>query len=217
MLSLDLKQIGALYESVLVKESPDNITIGDKYYEYDNRSLGNYTGVMNAQGKFAMSKHIIGHYAFVSELRDIIKGDSPFESIITNFDSADELASSGIVSDPVKFRIWPKFKVFNTWAKYKPEYKDAIDAAISATGSEPSEYRFDPPEGSGHESNFKTYDEYIKVELSDEEKAAVEEAEREKQRAEAEFGRYMAGGAKKPIDYSMEPRQRPGFYSRSGD
>lgn len=217
MLSVDLKQIGALYESVLIKESPDNITVDGKYYEYDNKDLGNYTGIMNGEGKFIMSKDIIGHYSFLDELRDIVRGDAPFENLITNFDNVDELRSSGIVQHPVKFRIWPKFKVFNTWDKYKPYFKDAVDSAINAAGSDPKEYRFDPNDGGGNEENFKTYDEYVKVELTDEEKEAVEEAERQKQRDAEALGRYMAGGAKKPIDYSMEPKQRPTFYSRSGD
>lgn len=217
MLSVDLTQMGALYESVLIKESPNDITIGGKYYEYDNKDLGNYTGVMNGEGKFIMSKDIIGHYSFLDELRDTARGDVPLENLISNFDNVDELRSSGIVSNPIKFRIWPKFKVFNIWDKYKPKFKDAIDAAISAAGSDPSEYMFDPPDGGGHEENFKTYEEYMKGELTDEEKEAVEEAERRKQRDAGDLGRYMAGGAKKPIDYSMEPKQRPTFYSRSGD
>lgn len=217
MLSVDLKQIGDLYESVLIKESPDNIIVDGEYYEYHNKDLGNYTGIMNGEGKFIMSKDIIGHYSFLDELRNIVGGDAPFENLITNFDNVDELRSSGIVRHPVKFRIWPKFKVFNTWDKYKPYFKDAIDSAINATGSDPSEYMFDPPEGYGVDENFKTYDEYVKVELTDEEKEAVEAAERQKQRDAEELGRYMAGGAKKPIDYSMEPKQRPTFYSRSGD
>ena len=68
MLSIDLKQIGALYESVLIKESPDNITIDGKYYEYDNKDLGNYTGIMNGEGNFVMSNNIVGHGNLLYEL-----------------------------------------------------------------------------------------------------------------------------------------------------
>ena len=214
MLSIDLKQIGALYESVLIKESPDNITIDGNYYEYDNKDLGNYTGIMNGEGNFVMSNNIVGHGNLLYALRS---REVMFDDLITNFDNEDKLHSSVIISHPIKFRIWPKFKVFNTWDNYKPKFKDAIDAAISAAGSDPSEYRFDPNDGGGYEANFKTYDEYVKVELTDEEKEAVEEAERRKQRDAEALGRYMAGGAKKQIDYSMEPKQRPTFYSRSGD
>lgn len=214
MLLVDLKQIEALYESILMQESPGTVLIGDRYYSAEDKTLGNYTGILNVNGKFVMSRDTIGHEDLLRRLYNDLH--VTFENIITNFNNKDELLSSGILYNPVKFRIWPKFKIFSTWDEYKPQFKDAIDAAISAAGSNSIEYIFDPPGGYG-EKNYKTYDEYMKVDLTDEEKKAAKEAERRKQSDVLALGKYMAGMSKKPIDYSMEPKQRPTFYSRSGD
>jgi hypothetical protein len=214
MISEDLKNISELYECVLISESPDNITVNGEYYDYANKADGNYTGIITENGKFAMSKDLIGHGNLLYELRS--REDIP--DLKTNFESMDELYSSGIIQHPIKFRIWSKFDVYSMWDRYKPSYKAAIDNSIVALGKSPEEFRFDPPEGGGNEKYFLSYGDYVLEDISDEAREEISDAERRKIQDQKALGDYMAGGKKKPIDYSevIEPK-KPSFYRREGD
>ena len=214
MLSEDLKNISELYECVLISESPDNITVGGEYYDYSNKADGNYTGIITENGKFAMSKDLIGHYRLLDALR--YRNDIP--DLKTNFESMDELYNSSIIQHPIKFRIWSKFDVYSMWDRYKPSYKAAIDNSIAALDKSPEEFKFDPPEGRGEEENFLSYSDYVLEDISDEAREEISDAERRKIQDQKALGDYMAGGKKKPIDYSdiIEPK-KPSFYRREGD
>jgi hypothetical protein len=130
----------------------------------------------------------------------------------------DELYSSGILQHPIKFRIWSKVDVYSMWDRYKPSYKAAIDNSIAALGKSPEEFRFDPPKGRGEEENFLSYSDYVLEDISDEAREEISDAERRKIQDQKALGDYMAGGKKKPIDYSevIEPK-KPSFYRREGD
>jgi hypothetical protein len=214
MLSEDLKNISELYECVILTESPGHIIVNGEYYDYINRSHGNYTGIIAENGKFAMSKDLIGHYRLLAALRN--RDDIP--DLKTNFESMDELYSSGILQHPIKFRIWSKVDVYSMWDRYKPSYKAAIDNSIAALGKSPEEFRFDPPKGRGEEENFLSYSDYVLEDISDEAREEISDAERRKIQDQKALGDYMAGGKKKPIDYSdiIEPK-KPAFYRREGD
>jgi hypothetical protein len=214
MLSEDLKNISELYECVILTESPGHIIVNGEYYDYVNRSHGNYTGIIAENGKFAMSKDLIGHYRLLDALRN--RDDIP--DLKTNFESMDELYSSGILQHPIKFRIWSKVDVYSMWDRYKPSYKAAIDNSIAALGKSPEEFRFDPPKGRGEEENFLSYSDYVLEDISDEAREEISDAERRKIQDQKALGDYMAGGKKKPIDYSdiIEPK-KPSFYRREGD
>jgi len=214
MISKDLKNISELYECVLISESPDNITVDGEYYDYASKADGNYTGIITETGKFAMSKDLIGHGNLLYSLRS--RDDIP--DLKTNFESMDELQASGILQHPIKFRIWSKFDVYSMWDRYKPSYKAAIDNSIAALDKSPEEFRFDPPSGGGYDDSFVSYGDYVLEDISDEAREEISDAERRKIQDQKALGDYMAGGKKKPIDYSdiIEPK-KPAFYRREGD
>lgn len=207
-----------LYNTHLIKENPDTLTLGDRYYSYDNPDLGNYTGLMYPNGKFLMSKKIMGHSNLKSFIYDRSLDEIP--DLIHNFDSIDDIYKIGN-SGQAKFRLWPKFKIFSLWDRnFKPEYKPAVDAILDSMNDYNNEYKFDPNLYSGSEDEFKSYDEFIKEELGEDEVSAIEQEARTKIENERLMADVMAGI--KPRNRSIDAdtsrsKVRVPSWQRNGD
>jgi hypothetical protein len=206
-----------LYNINIIKENPDTLTVGDKYYSYDNQDLGNYTGLMYPNGKFVMSKKIIGHsnllyYISAHKLDEV-------SDLKHNCNSIDDIY--GIGSGETKFRLWPKFKIFSTWDNnFKPEYRLAIDAILDTIQDYDHAYKFDPNLYDGEE--FKSYDEYVKDELGEDELAAIEQEAKTKAQNDRLMADIMAGNKpkKRSIDsdsHYTAPQRIPAWQRRDGD
>ena len=206
----------------LMYETPDSFEKDGEYYEYSNRALGNYTGVMNTTGNFIMSKDIIGHYDLIDLIRDheLVENESKLEHNFDNIENAYRDSTMKSNNYAIKFRIWPKAKVFSMWDKYSPKFKPAIDAAIIAIGDNPTEYKYDGREDGAkfNYDDFETYENFVTSEIDTEQQKALDKAERDKQINVRALGDYMAG-VKRPIIPSkdLDTRKIPGFYSREGD
>lgn len=200
-------------------ESPDSFEKNGKYYDYIYP--GNYTGVMNSDGNFVMSKQIVGHGSLLPMIRRE-ELDDVESMIIHNFDSIDKIYNDFEIKDgDIKFRIWPEPKVFSMWERYKPSYKPAIESAIKAMGGDPTHFKYDMSDVDGSKynyDNFSSYDEIMKDDISDEEKEQLEIAQRKKMENERAYADYLNRTTKiKPsIDLDIMPKKR-GFYSREGD
>jgi hypothetical protein len=208
-----------LYNTRIIKENPDTLTLGDNYYSYDNSDLGNYTGLMYMNGKFLMSKQIIGHGRLLSYITNNNLEDVP--DLIHNFDSFDDIYNLGY-SGQTKFRLWPKFKIFSTWDRnFRPEYKPAIDAILDRIKDYNHEYKFDPNLYSGKEDEFKSYDEFVKDELGEDELSAIDQEAREKAKNARLMADMMAGNKPRTrsidLDSSMPPPRVPAWQRRDGD
>lgn len=212
LFSEENKFIYKLYSDLLV-ENPDTISIGDDYYSYDNRSMGNITGVMTEDGKFVMTKSLHGHYY----LLDAIRGQTLEEvhDIIHNFSSLKEIYKNHHRWE--KFRLWPKFKVFSFWFSiFQPKFKPAVDEVLKAIGDSHHAYRFDLNK---YDDNFVSYDELMTEELSDEQKAEIAEGERRKAEDERRLADAMLGNKPKrrSIDLDIMPERTPAWKRRDGD
>jgi len=205
--------INKLYSDILL-ENPDTLTIGEKYYNYDNQSLGNITGVMRSDGKFVMTKSLQGHYYLVGAMSD--KSLDKINDLIHNFSSVDEIYVPS-TKKWEKFRLWPKFKVFSFWLRhYNPEYKEATDAVLAAIGDTNHTYKFDL---NLYDDKFITYDELMNRPLSDEEKAEIAADERRKAEDQRRLADAMLGNNRRQsIDYDdILPQRKPAWMSRDGD
>ena len=201
--------------SRIIKESPDNITITDdngnrKNLSYDSTPNA-YTGLIGSDGKYAMSKDIIGHHNLISTILN--SGEDIIQKLITNADDIGDLKS--LVRDRIKIRIWKNQRVFSMWDKYDPSYENAIKDSLKAIGEKYQDYKYD--------NDYKDYenlpdaDTFFVISLSDAEKEEKMEAEMEKRQAERALADRMAGVKRKASsDYDV-PYKKPSWMDRGGD
>jgi len=201
--------------SRIIKESPDNITITDdngnrKNYSYDDTPNA-YTGLIGKNGKYAMSKDIIGHHSFIDAILN--SGEDIIQKLITNADDIEDLKS--LVRDRIKIRIWKNQKVYSMWDKYDPSYEGAIKDSLEAIGENYQDYKYDN-EYQEYE-NFRDADTFFVKSLSDAEKEEKIKAEMEKRQAERALADAIAGVRRKPSsDYDV-PYKKPSWMNRGGD
>jgi hypothetical protein len=201
-----------LYSELLL-ENPDTLTIGDNYYDYADRSLGNITVAITDSGKFIMSKSLPGHYdlfeAISEEYLESVK------DLTHNFSSIDDIYRVPRNSWQ-KIRIWPKFKVFSFWMRhFEPKYKPAVDAILTSLGDGNRIYKFDLRLT---DDKFITYDELMNTPLSDEEKKEMADDARRKEEDQRRLADAMLGNdRKRSIDLDIMPTKKPEWMRREGD
>ena len=190
---------------VRLYESPDNITINGKNYQYDDSTLGNFTCIIDTNGHFIMTDVVNGH----AELRRLFRASTnPMKSVVTNTKS--KLEASELLSQPNEIRIWPKFEVVSMWRLFGiQDFKPAICDAITAAGGNPESYLYDEYDGG---DEYKTYDEMFGSETTEEDRSARDDATAQKVRDQKELGNYMARSKDK--DYGMKTSE-PSFYKKN--
>lgn len=206
---LSSDKIYGIYKKTVLNESPDNIQIGGKYYQYDNTTLGNFTGVLTKDGHFAMSKEVQGHSEFINMAKAGLK-------IIHNMDSDEAAVEMIRRRNWDEFRIWPKFEVFSMWADYNPRYVPAAIASIEAIAENPEIFVFDV----GREGAFSDvedgmrYDEFVGGEMTDEIARREEEQAARKAQDQKMLGDYKLGN----LPQKTSSRDLNTFkYRREGD
>jgi hypothetical protein len=197
--------------SNLLSENPDTIYYGGKSYSYDD-DIGNYTGFMNDKGQYVMTKEADGHNIL---LRYIKSGDIKKLKPVHNLGSDEEVIRAFRLGG-FQFRLWPKFQIFSIWnSTLDPIYNDAVDAILGAVAGGEG-YVFDN-NVYGDDADYIPYDEFIKDELSDDEKDRVSREAREKENNKRRLADYELGNKPRraSADYDIEPKQK--FYRRDGD
>jgi hypothetical protein len=201
--------------SRIINESPDNITVVDnegqhKYFSYDS-TPDTYTGLIGSDGKYAMSKDIIGHYNLIDAILN--SGEDIIQKLITNADDIEDLKR--LVRDRIKIRIWKNQKVYSMWDNYDPSYEDAIKDSLEAIGENYQDYKYD--------NEYKDYeslpdaDNFFVNSLSDAQKEEKMKSEMEKRQAERALADMIAGVRRKPSsDYDV-PYKKPSWMNREGD
>lgn len=206
---LSSDKIFNIYKRTVLKESPDNIQIGQNNYNYDDPRLGNYTGFLTTDGEFAMSREAKGH----SELIRIAKAGA---KLIHNM-ASDEAAAEMIRRNRWKeFRIWPKFDVFSMWVDYSPRYAPAAIDAIKAINKNPEGFIFDIGRQGAFSDieNGMKYEEFVGGQMTDE--IAQRETDQEIKRAQNQkmLGDYKLGN----LPQKTSSRDTNSFnYRREGD
>lgn len=204
--------------SRIIKESPDNITIDGKYYDYD-RTPNTYTGFIDGSGGYVISKHIVGHGNLSYEITKL--GEDELEEVKELFSKLKTTAKSlhelkSIVSNHEKIRIWADQKVFSMWSRYKPIYKESIINAITATGGDYKVFKYDN-DYSDYE-NMPTYDKFLISDLTPEERREIEEREAKQRQSERELANRLAGiTPKRSIDMDYSKPRTPTWMNRQGD
>jgi len=202
----------SIYKNLLL-ESPDTILVdGEQYAYYED--IGNYTGFMNTDGKFAMTNTVKGHANFRQHLKDDRLEEM---NVIHNFDSDEEMLRviSGHRAGE-KFRLWPRFKIFSVWyTEFDPDYKAAIDNILAAIPGGKS-YKFDPYNYDDNDV-YLSYKEFVNSEMTDEKREKLAEIEREKRETERKMADYVLGNKPRSIDYDDVLPRKQNFYRRDGD
>jgi hypothetical protein len=201
--------------SRIIKESPDNITITDddgnrKNYSYDNTPNA-YTGLIGSDGKYAISKDIIGHGNLIDAILN--SGEDIIQKLITNADDIGDLKS--LVRDRIKIRIWKNQRVFSMWDRYDPSYENAIKNSLKAIGENYQDYKYDN-EYQEYE-NFRDADTFFVNTLTDEQKEEKMKAEMEKRAADRALADRIAGVRRKPSSDYDAPYKKPSWMNREGD
>lgn len=207
LFSEENNQLFSIYRNLLL-ENPDTVYYDGEYHSYDD-DIGNYTGYMNDRGQYAMTKMVDGHENFRSYLKS---GNIKKLKVVHNLGS-DEEVKRAFALGGYQFRLWPKFQIFSVWdTTLDPSYKQAVDA-ILANIPGGAGYVFDN-NVYGQDSDYLKYDEFIKDELSDEEKDKVRQAAMDKESRKRMLADYELGN--KPRRRSADD-DRPNFYRRDGD
>jgi hypothetical protein len=201
--------------SRIIKESPDNITIIDdngnrknlSYYDTPNA----YTGLIGSDGKYAMSKDIIGHGNLIDAILN--SGEDIIQKLITNADDVEDLKR--LVRDRIKIRIWKNQRVFSMWDRYDPSYENAIKDSLKAIGENYQDYKYDN-EYQEYE-NFRDADTFFVNTLTDEQKEEKMKAEMEKRAADRALADRIAGVRRKPSSDYDAPYKKPSWMNRGGD
>jgi hypothetical protein len=200
----DLENISQLYvESVLnLLESPDHVDVNGQVYNYDDLSLGNYTGILCDEGKFAISKNIVGHGLLIDALRK-----RELDNIITNIESNEFIKT--IIKNGAydEVRIWPKIKYYSFWLQTPTSfYTTSIENSLSAINESPDKYIFD-----FYSEVTLSFDQLKKLKLTKLDEDRIETAKR----AKVENNELMAlmKFNKKENTYGMEMEQ-PSFYAQ---
>lgn len=151
--------LSKIYQKIsVIKESPDTIVYRGTKYEYDNPSLGNYSGIFNNHGKFAMTNLYQGHADFVrNSLKGILNG------VKTNCKDKKELIDMARdATDYEYFRIWPKFNVISFWSKHTPDLVEAAIEAIKSIKKDPTVFLYDFSDSLvGDTADMMSYDEFV--------------------------------------------------------
>ena len=207
---LSSDKIYGIYKKTVLNESPDNIQIGGKYYQYNDTTLGNFTGVLTKDGHFAMSKEVQGHSEFINMAKAGLK-------IIHNMDSDEAAVEMIRRRNWDEFRIWPKFEVFSMWAEYNPRYIPAAIASIEAINKTPDIFIFDVVRGGNFSSDLDDgmrYDEFVGGEMTDEIARREEEQAARKAQDQKMLGDYKLGN----LPQKTSSRDLNTFkYRREGD
>jgi hypothetical protein len=201
--------------SRIIKESPDNITITDdngnrKNYSYDSTPNA-YTGLIGSDGKYAISKDIVGHHNLIDAILN--SGEDIIQKLITNADDVEDLKR--LARERIKIRIWKNQKVFSMWDRYDPSYEDAIKDSLEAIGENYQDYKYD--------NDYKDYenlpdaDTFFVKSLSDAEKEEMMKAEMEKRAADRALADRIAGVRRKPSSDYDAPYKKPSWMNREGD
>jgi hypothetical protein len=184
-------------------ESPDNIRVGEKRYNYDDRSLGNYTCIIDAYGHFVMTNKVQGH----GELRRLVRASTDLSDMVKSNTGSDS-ATRELAGQTNEIRIWPKFEIVSMWNLYGlGDYLPAIFAAITAAGGNPETYMYDKYDSDGYVS----YDEIVAEESTDEDRKKQADATAQKARDQKELGDYMARSRDK--DFGLNTGE-PSFYNQ---
>jgi|688.fasta_scaffold353011_2 hypothetical protein len=202
--------------SRIIKESPDNITVIDnegkrKYFSYDD-TPDSYTCLIGSDGKYVMSKKIIGHYNLLDA---ILKEDEEnlASTIITNADDVEDLKR--LARERIKTRIWKNQKVYSMWDRYDPSYEDAIKDSLKAIGENYQDYKYDN-EYEEYE-NFRDADTFFVNTLTDEQKEKKMKAEMEKRASDRALADMIAGVRRKASSDYDAPYKKPSWMNREGD
>jgi hypothetical protein len=201
--------------SRIIKESPDSITITDdngnrKNYPYDSTPNA-YTGLIGGDGKYALSKDIIGHHYLIDAILN--SGEDIIQKLITNADDIEDLKR--LVRDRIKIRIWKNQKVYSMWDKYDPSYEGAIKDSLEAIGENYQDYQYD----NDYEDyeNFFDADTFFVIRLSDAEKEEKMKAEMEKRASDRALADMIAGVRRKASSDYNAPYKKPSWMNREGD
>ncbi len=196
----------SIYKDLLL-ENPDTVYYDGNYYSYTD-DIGNYTGFMNDKGQYAMTKMVDGHGNFQSYLK---RGDIKKLKVAHNLGSDEDVKREFAIGG-YQFRLWPKFQIFSIWDEtLDPSYNKAVDAILAGIPGGQG-YVFDN-NMLANDSNYLPYDEFIKNELSPDEKNAMNQKELRKLGDKRALADYELGN--KPRR-SMDD-DRPNFYRRDGD
>ena len=205
--------------SKLIKESPDNIRVGEKYYDYAVTPNA-YTGFINSSGKYVVSKDIVGHSNLRYEINKMGESEKEdqkklFSLLKTNAKTFFELKQ--ILTDNTKIRIWKDQKVFSMWNDYKPIYREAIINVLSGIGEDYTSYKYDNDYLPYEE--MPTYETFLVSELSSDEKEQIEDKEYKQMQRDKEFANVLVGNVpKRSIDIDAPYKVKtPTWMSRQGD
>lgn len=211
------KELANLYTTVIL-ESPDNIEVGDKYYSYSSTPNA-YTGLIDLEGHFIISKQIVGHGSLIRVINGLTSEnyDETMTLIKTNVTKVHDLQR--MAREYNKVRVWSGQKVFSMWDDYRPQYKESIIKSIQAVGHDPMNYKYDSGGRSLPYEEMTPYDEFFVDKLSDEEQAEIHRKEQEKREAERLLADKLAGAnrPKRTIDYDILPQRQPAWMTRDGD
>ena len=203
----------------LIKESPDNITIDGKYYNYDTTPNA-YTGFINRVGGYVISEQIIGHYNLSHEISRLDMNDedeikSLFSLVKTSAKSLSDLRS--LISERIKIRIWVNQKVFSMWDRYSPDFEESIKNALSSIGQDYKEYKYD--NSYLDYEQMPNYEEFFLSYLTPEEKMKMEMEKLKQRQAERELADRLAGiKPKRSIDMDVPYKTKtPSWMNRGGD
>ena len=206
---LSSDKIYGIYKKTVLNESPDNIQIGGKYYQYNDTTLGNFTGVLTKDGHFAMSKEVQGHSEFINMAKAGLK-------IIHNMDSDEAAVEMIRRRNWDEFRIWPKFEVFSMWADYNPRYVPAAIDSIESIAENPEIFVFDVGRAGAFSDveDGMRYDEFVGGEMTDEIARREEEQAARKAQDQKMLGDYKLGN----LPQKTSSRDLNTFkYRREGD
>ncbi len=178
-------------------ESPDNIFINGRYYQYNDISIGNFTGMIDDTGNYVGSDDVRGHSALKRMVRS---SQDPVKSVKTNLTKSSDVIR--LLTNGAEIRIWPKFEVFSMWKLHDlSSYKDAITAVISSIGGNPESYLYDEYES----TEFQTYDEIFSKESTDEDRYKQLNLVTQRGRDQKALGDYMARSKDDDYDYGETP------------
>lgn len=201
---MDRDNIFKLYKTTILKESPDNISIGGKVYNYNDINLDNYTGYFDNNGNYAMSKDAKGH----GELQYLAKTRIP---LMHNFGSDLDAWQFVRRGGAHEFRIWLNFDVFSSWSDYDPRYVEAALEAIKRVGKNPEGFAFDVSRDGAFSdiSDAMSYDDFVGQKMNDRYIDKDNERTLRKIQDERMLADYKLG--------NLPQKDNQGFYKRVGD
>jgi hypothetical protein len=165
-------------------ESPDNILINGRYHQYNDISIGNFTGMMDESGNYVVSDDVRGHSALKRMVRS---SQDPVKSVKTNLTKSSDVIR--LLNNGAEIRIWPKFEVFSMWKLYDiSSYKESITGAISRIGGHPESYLYDEYES----TEYQSYDEIFSKESTEEDRYKQLDLVTQRGRNQKALGDYMA-------------------------